>query len=207
MKLQTVHLFVFDGLADWEAGYAIAAINNPQFQKIPGRYAVRTAALAGRRVLTMGGIRIEPDMALEALSPADSALLILPGGMAWEEGKNMEALATARTFLDAGVPVAGICAATAALARAGLLAGRRHTSNSRDYLSATQYGGEALYEDAPAVTDANLITAPGTAPLDFAFHILRRLDLYTPDVLDAWYGLFKTGRSEYFDALAKAAAP
>jgi hypothetical protein len=29
MKQQDVHLFVFDGLSDWEASYAIAGINNP----------------------------------------------------------------------------------------------------------------------------------------------------------------------------------
>lgn len=29
---QTVHLFVFDTLADWETGFAIAGINNPALQ-------------------------------------------------------------------------------------------------------------------------------------------------------------------------------
>lgn len=29
MKTQNVYLFVFDSLSDWEAGYAIAGINNP----------------------------------------------------------------------------------------------------------------------------------------------------------------------------------
>ena len=68
----------------------------------------------------------------------------------------------------------------------------------------TQYAGQALYVDEPAVTDGNLITASGMAPVDFAQHILRRLDLYQPAVLDAWTGLFKTGRSEYFYALFQA---
>ena len=38
MKQQDVHIFVFDSLSDWEASYAIAGINNPQFQKNPGAY-------------------------------------------------------------------------------------------------------------------------------------------------------------------------
>ena len=31
-----VHLFVFDGMADWEVGYLTAGIHNPEFQKAPG---------------------------------------------------------------------------------------------------------------------------------------------------------------------------
>lgn len=41
MRPQDVHLFVFDSLSDWEAGYAIAGtiagINNPHFQRKSGK--------------------------------------------------------------------------------------------------------------------------------------------------------------------------
>jgi putative intracellular protease/amidase len=117
----------------------------------------------------------------------------------------MEAVEIAGIFLNSGVPVAAICGATAGLTRGGLLDHRRHTSNAREYLAATQYRAMSLYEDSPAVTDDNLITASGVAPVDFAQHIFRRLNLYQPSVLDAWYGLFKTGQPEYFGALMRAA--
>jgi putative intracellular protease/amidase len=204
MKQQDVHIFVFDSLADWEAGYAIAGINDPQFQKNPGSYRVRSVALRKEPVVSMGGICIQPDMTLEELSPRGSAMFIIPGGIAWDEGRNTEAVEFARTFLNSGVPVAAICGATAGLARGGVLDTRRHTSNASEYLAATQYRGAELYEDAPTVTDNNLITASGIAPVDFAYHIFKRLDIYTAPVLEAWYGLFKTGRPEYFVALMKA---
>jgi len=204
MKQQNVNLFVFDSLSDWEAGYAIAGINNPQFQKNPGRYRVRSVSLRKSPVMTIGGIRIQPDLALEELSPTDCAMFIMPGGTAWDEGKNTEAVEVARTFLASSIPVAAICGATAGLARGGLLDTRRHTSNAREYLAATQYLGAELYEDTPAVTDNNLITAPAMAPVDFAYHIFKCLDIYSPPVLEAWYGLFKTGRAEYFGELMKA---
>lgn len=205
MKQQDVHLFVFDGLSDWEPGYAVAGINNPQFQLTPGSYRVQTVSLRGASVQTIGGIRIEPDLALDSIFPEGSAMLILPGGSAWDSGQNMEAVKVAGAFLDSGVPVAAICGATAGLARGGLLDHRRHTSNAREYLAATQYQGASLYEDSSAVTDDNLITASGIAPVDFAQHIFRHLNLYRPSVLDAWYGLFKTGQPEYFGALMQAA--
>ncbi|MBU1169211.1 MAG: glutamine amidotransferase [Proteobacteria bacterium] len=206
MKQHDVHLFVFDSLSDWEIGFAVAGINSPQFQKNPGNSRIRTVALGKNPVMTMGGIHIIPDMALDMLSPKDSSMLILPGGIAWDEGKNMETVEVAAAFLGLGVPVAAICGATAGLARGGLLDCRRHTSNAPEYLAATQYCGAEFYENAPAVTDDNVITASGIAPIDFAYHIFRRLDFYSLQVLDAWYGLYKTGRPEYFDALMKAAS-
>ena len=36
MSVKTVHLAVFDILADWEPGYAVAAINDPQYQRNAG---------------------------------------------------------------------------------------------------------------------------------------------------------------------------
>ena len=110
----------------------------------------------------------------------------------------MEAAQKAKEFLASGVPVAAICGATAGLARAGILDDRRHTSNALAYLEITNYQGAALYQDEPAVTDGHLITAGSTAPLDFAYHIFKKLDLYAPETLEAWYGLFKTGEASYF---------
>jgi putative intracellular protease/amidase len=198
MQLQTVYLYVFDSLADWEPGYAIAGINNPQFQAHPGRYRIQTVASGSDAITTMGGLRIEPDCTLDALSPDNVAMLILPGGMTWETDKNRAAVTVADPLLKSGVPIAAICGATFGIAKGGLLDDRRHTSNAREYLAATQYKGAAFYDDAPAVTDRNVITAPGVAPIDFAFHIFSCLELYTKPVLDAWYKLNKTGKVEYF---------
>ena len=203
-ETQDIHIFVFDTMSDWEASYAIAGINNPQFQKQPGRYRVRSVALTHAPAVTIGGLRIQPDLILEDVSPPDSAMLILPGGTAWDDGKNTEAVDLARRFLATGTPVAAICGATASLARGGLLDRRKHTSNAREYLLETQYLGSELYEDRPAVTDDNLITAPVTAPVDFAYHIFKRLDVYSPAVLEAWFGLFKTGQASYFGELMQA---
>ncbi len=198
---QIVHLFLFDGFADWESGFAIAGLNSPAFQRCPGRFRVQTAARTLEPVASMGGLHILPDLLLEELTPSSSAMLILPGGSAWDAQENPDAVEVARSFLGAGVPVAAICGATAGLARGGLLDHRRHTSNAREYLAATDYSGRDQYEDAPAVTDGNLITAAGTAPLDFACHIFRRLEVFTPQVLESWFLLFKTGESKHYEAL------
>lgn len=204
----TVHLYVFDGYADWEPAFAIAAIHQPQFQREPGRWRVRTVGPRDRQaVRSMGGVAVLPDMGWGDLAPQDSALLILPGGLGWEDqpGLHREALAHARAFLEAGVPVAAICGATAGLARAGLLDGRPHTSNAAHYLHGTGYGAQDHYVDQPAVRGQGLITAGGMAPLEFAREILAELAVYDDEALDAWFQLYKTGKSAYFARLARAA--
>jgi putative intracellular protease/amidase len=203
MEQQTIHLFVLDTMSDWEYGYAIAGINQPAFQLNPGRYAVRTVGPSRDPVRTMGGVAILPDIALSELRAEDSAMLILPGAATWDEGAHPEAVETARAFLDAGVPVAAICGATGALARGGLLNARPHTSNAREYLGwQAGYGGEAHYVDAPAHRDGDLVTASGTAPVDFARAIFERLELYAPETLDAWYRLYRHNDAAAFYTLA-----
>lgn len=203
MEQQTVHLFVLDTMADWEPGYAVAGINQPTFQLNPGRYTVRTVGATRDPVRTMGGITLLPELALDELAPEDSAMLILPGAASWDEGAHAEAVQKARAFLDAGVPVAAICGATGALARAGLLDARPHTSNAREYLGwQSGYAGAGHYVDAPAHRDGDLITASGTAPVDFARAIFERLELYAPPALDAWYALYKHNDAAAFYTLA-----
>jgi putative intracellular protease/amidase len=205
MRSQAIHLFVFDTMADWEASFAIAGINHPQFQLASGRYRVVTVGADREPIRTMGGVRIQPDVALSEISPSRSGMLILPGGEKWEAGGNREAIGKAREFIAACVPVAAICAATLALARAGLLDNRYHTSNAPDYLASSRYRGGRLYREVPAITDQGVITASGIAPLEFAREIFEVLHLYSSCALDAWYALFKHGDASQFSELAQLA--
>lgn len=185
MKQQTVHLFVFDTLADWETGFAVAGLNNPDFQAQPGRFRVVTVGISKAPVVTIGGVTILPDLAIGELTPDRSAMLILPGGGGWDQGGHTEALDLTKRFLTDGVPVAAICGATSGLARAGILDTVRHTSNAREYLVATEYQGVALYQDQPAVADGNVITASSTAPIEFAYEIFKKLGVYSDETLAA----------------------
>jgi putative intracellular protease/amidase len=189
--VRTVYLAVYDTLADWEPGHAVAHISRPSWQRTPGRYRVATVGPTTAPVTTAGGVRILPDLAVTDLDPADAAaMLILPGNDIWDTDAFIPFAAAARAFLDAGVPVAAICGATGGLALAGLLDDRAHTSNAREYLTGLGYGGAHLYRDEPAVSDRDLITASATAPVEFAREILARLDVYEPHVLDSWYKLY-----------------
>ena len=202
--IQTVHTAVYDTMADWEVGLATAHINNGHWQRQGRRCQVVTVGETREPVTTMGGVRITPDVALDEVRPTDSAMLILPGADSWLTGGNLAFARKAREFLDAGVPVAAICGATAGLAVEGLLDDRDHTSNAAVFLAATGYRGGDRYRDEPAVTDGDLVTASGTAPVEFAREVLGRLDLYEPEVLESWYKLFGLRDPAGFEALIAA---
>src|SRR2546423_5465753 len=203
----TVHVYLFDGYADWEPAFAMAGIQNPQYQRQPGRWQVRTVGDGSRRaVRSMGGVTAVPDLALHELEPQASAMLVLPGGERWDEPEaHRAAVDKARDFLVHGVTVAAICGATAGLARAGLLDDRAHTSNAASYLKGTGYAGAERYVDAPAVRADGLITAGGMAPIEFAREIFAALALYDDDALEAWFQLYKTGKSAFFARMERAA--
>jgi putative intracellular protease/amidase len=188
---EIVHLFVFDAMADWEATLAIAAINSPQFQSATGRYRVVTAGATLAPVTTMDGVRIQPDVSLDAVTPDSSAMLILPGGRAWETGANTEALRLASHFMASGVPIAAICAATVALARAGFLDRLRHAGDAREFLISTGYRGTAFYCGVPTVGGKNAMAASPVAPVDFAREIFSMLNLYSSGSSEARYAMFK----------------
>src|SRR5687768_3149077 len=96
----TVHVAVYDTLADWEVGHATAHIANGAWQRQPGSHRVVTVG-AGGPVTSMGGLRITPDVALADLRPADSAMLVLPGADTWMDGSSAPFAAKAREFLEA----------------------------------------------------------------------------------------------------------
>lgn len=204
-SMKTVYVYLQEGLADWEAGYAVAELHSGRFFKPSAApLRVKTCALSREPITTMGGLRVLPDITVDEICLSDAAMLILPGGDGWLKLQNEMILEKAAAFLAADIPVAAICAATVALGRVGLLNHNRHTSNDLEFLrmiGGDAYSGSALYEQQPAVLDGNLITAAGTAPLEFACHIFERLDVFSPATLDAWYLLHKEKLPEYYEAL------
>lgn len=196
MTGKTVYLAVYDTLADWETGYATAHLAQNGF-------TVRTVGPTMESVTTMGGLRIEPDIALDQLGePGDTAVFILPGAGLWDAGDDLAPFArAARRLVGLGFPVAAICGATAGLAREGLLDDRAHTSAVSQYLDATGYEGGEHYRDADAVTDGNVITAGPTEPVAFAREIFALLGVYEGEKLDAWYRLFKNSDVNAYETL------
>ena len=199
--MKVAYLYVFDTMADWEAGYAIAELNSGRYFKNGSmKYTVKTISNSLEPIVTMGGMRVIPDTTVNEFKLDDAGLLILPGGNTWLETIHDPILEKAKECLHDDITVAAICGATFGLARAGLLNDRYHTSNDLDYLMSVcpNYAGSVFYRPEPAVSDRKLITAPGVAPIEFAYQILKSLDVISPQALEAWYQLNRTHEARYF---------
>jgi len=197
----TVYLYVFDTMSDWEIGYLTAELNSGRyFRQGLAPAKIVTVGIEKTPVTTMGGLKIMPDIKVDECSIKSVDALILPGGNTWTEAVHGPILKMAEMCLKEGIVVGAICGATLGLAQAGLLDSHGHTSNDLAYLKMVcpSYTGEEYYNMESAVTDEKLITASGVAPLEFSVHVLKALDVFSPQTLDAWYRLNKTHEPKYF---------
>lgn len=197
----TVYLYVFDTMSDWEIGYLTAELSSGRYYKkglAPSK--IVTVGIEKTPVTTMGGLKILPDIKLDECSIESIDALILPGGNTWTETMHRPILKIAQRCLEEGILVAAICGATFGLAQAELLNSHWHTSNDLEYLKmiCPAYTGEKYHKMESVVTDGKLITASGIAPLEFSVHVLKSLGVFSSETLDAWYSLNKTQESKYF---------
>lgn len=201
------YIYLLNTLADWEIGYLTAELNS-------GRYLDKTRppvelikiGNTTEPIKTMGGITITPDENIDNIKFEENDLLILPGADTWTEEENKKIIDIVSSIINEKVIIAAVCGATVALANKGILNNRKHTSNDIEVLKmfCPEYAGENFYLNQPAVTDDNLITASGLAPLEFSYEILKRTNLMKTETLEAWYQLYKTNEPKYFYALMES---
>lgn len=163
--------------ADWEPALLMAA----------ARYylgcEVLTASPDGAPVVSMGGLKVTPDISFAEIAPDLFDALVIPGGYAWEKKIAFDFTEMAQAFRDKGKVLAGICAAASALAATGVLDDVPHTGNSlASHQRYPGYRGAEHYRDQPqSVRHGNIVTAAGSAPDTFAAEVLKALDLWTPE--------------------------
>jgi putative intracellular protease/amidase len=191
MTSPSTAVLVFEGFADWEPSYALTGLRRW------GKRSVTTYGYSLSPITSMGGLRVTPDRVLEDLDAPE--LLLLPGGEMWEQGYPADRLDPILGHLAANsIPIAGICAATVALARAGLFRDHRHTSNGRDFLShyAPNYETSSMYVDAAlAVADRGIISASGLGAVEFAAEIFTTLRALPDEAIAQFRAMYRAQAS------------
>jgi len=202
-----VYIYILNTLADWEIGYLTVELNSGRYlDKTRPPVELITIGNTTEPIKTMRGITITPDENIDNIKFEEDDLLILPGADTWTEEENKKIIDIVSSIINEKVIIAAVCGATIALANRGILNNRKHTSNDIEVLKmfCPEYTGENFYLNQPAVTDDNLITASGIAPLEFSYEVLKRTNLMKTETLEAWYQLYKTKDSKYFYALMES---
>lgn len=191
-KMKKIILFVvLDKYADWEAAYPaswIAALGRDT-------YMVKTVSLTTEPVSSIGGFTLLPDYDLSSV-PEDFEGLILVGGMSWRTEDARKIAPLVFRALERKKVVGGICDAAAFLGTLGVLNQVRHTGNDLSDLkqwAGKAYTGENNYVRQAAARDKNIITANGTAPLEFAKEVMLALNIASESAIAAWYDFYKLG--------------
>ena len=177
--------------ADWEAAYITSAIT----MLGQGQYDIKTVSLSKDYVQSIGGFRVLPDYDIASV-PKDYEALILIGGMTWRDGNAQQVKTLVEECCQKGKVLGGICDASAFLGTVGVLNGVLHTSNDMNALkqwAGSAYTGETKYIAKQAVRDKNIITANGTAPMEFAKEILLALNVASEEKVLEWYNFHKLG--------------
>lgn len=185
---------ILDKYSDWEIAYL-----SPLLLAL-GRdtYEVKTVSLTKDSVRSLGGFTVLPDYDVHT-APAEFEGLILVGGMSWrtEEARQVEPLV--QKAHKNNKLLGAICDATVFLGAAGVLNHVLHTSNDLNDLkqwAGDVYAGEEKYVMQPAVKDQKIITANGTAALEFAREVLLALNVAPEEKILDWYNFYKLGAYE-----------
>jgi len=129
-----------------------------------GARVIVAAPAAGREYASKHGLAMTSDVAFDELDAAKCDGVVIPGGYAPDlMRRSQAALAFVRALDGAGKLVAYICHAGWVPVSAGILKGRRSTSVSS--IKDDMVNAGALWEDAAAVVDRNLVSSRTPADL------------------------------------------
>lgn len=200
MKNEILYILLPD-FAEHEMVFLAEAIASDEYalKKNP-KYVNRFVAPTLDPVKSIGGFRLMPDYSFDTM-PDDYAALVLIGGFGWATLVAERVVPVVSKAIEDGKIVGAICNAASFMAKHGFLNNIKHTGNGLDQLKL--WGGENYtnadgYVNAQAVSDAGIVTANGSATLEFAKELLLLLENDTPERVEMYYQFNKRGFCELF---------
>ena len=179
-----------------ESIYLSQAIASDEFalKKNP-KYVNKIVAPTLEPVKSIGGFHTLPDYSFETI-PDDYAALVMIGGFGWATPIADMVIPIIKNAMERGKIIGAICNAASFMAKLGFLNAVKHTGNGLEQLKlwgGSNYTNPNGYIHAQAVCDRNIVTANGSATLEFAKELLLLLENDTPERIDMYYQFNKQG--------------
>lgn len=179
-----------------ESVYLSQAIASDEFalKKNP-KYVNKVVAPTLDPVKSIGGFHTLPDYSFETI-PDDYAALVMIGGFGWATPIADMVIPIIKNSMERGRIIGAICNAASFMAKLGFLNAVKHTGNGLEQLKlwgGSNYTNPNGYIHAQAVCDRNIVTANGSATLEFAKELLLLLENDTPERIDMYYQFNKQG--------------
>lgn len=184
-----------------EAVYLAQAIASDDYAlKENPKYVNKIVAPTMESVKSIGGFRTLPDYSFDTI-PDDYAALVLIGGFGWSTPIAKRVIPIVRKAIEKGRIVGAICNAASFMAKHGFLNSVKHTGNGLEQLK--NWGGDNYtntggYIHVQAVSNNNIVTANGSATLEFAKELLLLLENDTHERIEMYYQFNKQGFCNLF---------
>lgn len=163
-------LLVYPGFAELQVA--------PALDLLRGEVEVVVAAPARGAVRSEGGLAVLPEATWEELAGQPFAAVLVPGAIDLKAAYHHAALPALLAAAASGAEVVGaICGGPMLLHSAGLLDGRRYTTNFSAEQRALLGAPEGSYVDDELVVDGRLITARGHAHGRFGLAVAEALGI------------------------------
>lgn len=184
-----------------EAVYLSQAVASDEFAlKENPKYVNKVVAPTLEPVKSTGGFKTLPDYSFGTI-PADFAALILVGGFGWGTAVAEQVVPLVKDAIEKGRVVGAICNGASFMAKHGFLNAVKHTGNGLEQLKlwgGDNYTNPEGYVHAQAVSDGNIVTANGSATIEFAKELLVLLENDSPDRIEMYYRFNKEGFCSLF---------
>lgn len=200
MENEVLYLLL-DNYADHETVYLMEAIASDEFAlKENPKYVNRIVAPTLEPVQSIGGFRTLPDYSFDTM-PDNYVALVLIGGFGWSTSVAEKVVPIVTKAIKQNHIVGAICNAVSFMAKHGFLNAVKHTGNGLDQLKL--WGGDNYtnadgYIHVQAARDKNIVTANGSATLEFAKELLLLLENDTPERIEMYYQFNKQGFCNLF---------
>lgn len=184
-----------------EVVYLSQAIASDEFAlKENPKYINKVVAPTIEPVKSIGGFRTLPNYSFETM-PDEYAALVLIGGFGWMTPIAEQVVPIVKQAIEKGKIVGAICNGASFMAKYGFLNTVKHTGNGLEQLKlwgGDNYTNPEGYINIQAVSDSNIVTANGSATLEFAKELLLLLENDTPERIEMYYQFNKQGFCNLF---------
>ncbi|PTI37245.1 glutamine amidotransferase, partial [Staphylococcus succinus] len=151
-----------------------------------------------KKVTSLGGLSVLIDYIIGD-EPKDYDLLVMIGGNSWNNDSE-KLLNFVEEAFNKNIVIGAICGAVDYLARNGFLNKYKHTGNSvYIWQNYKKYKSENEFLEKQSVSDNMLITANGTAPLEFTESILREIDFDSDKNIEKTIFMNRFGYYKYYE--------
>lgn len=184
-----------------EVVYLAQAIASDEYAlKENPKYVNKVVAPTMEPVKSIGGFQTLPDYSFDTI-PDDYTALVLIGGFGWSTliAKQVEPIV--KKAIEKGKIVGAICNGASFMAKCGFLNSVKHTGNGLEQLKlwgGDNYTNHEGYIHTQAVSDNRIVTANGSATLEFAKELLTLLENDTPERIEMYYQFNKQGFCSLF---------